>query len=87
MFLKTIAEGIHQRNDGHYQMLLPFCRNAPILPNNKALCLHRQGKLETRFESDEKYQSDSTTFMNDVIERGYAEKILENKCANDNGKV
>nr|XP_054603871.1 uncharacterized protein LOC129165252 isoform X2 [Nothobranchius furzeri] len=35
-FLAILKEGIKQKQDGHYQMLLPFKAEKPSLPNNRA---------------------------------------------------
>ena len=76
-FLKRLEEGIHQRSDGHYEMPLPLRDDKLSLPNNKSLALRRLYKLGQRFEADMKYQDDYTTFMNEIIAKGYAEKVPE----------
>ena len=74
-FLKRLEEGIHQRSDGHYEMPLPLRDDMLSLPNNKPLALRRLYKLGQRFEDDMKYRADYTTFMNEIIAKGYAEKV------------
>ena len=75
-FLKRL-EGIHQRSDGHYEIPLPLRDDKLSLPNNKSLALRRLYKLGQRFEADMKYQDDYTTFINEIIAKGYAEKVPE----------
>ena len=40
-FLEQLEYGIHQTDNGHYEMPLPFREKFPKLPNNKRLALHR----------------------------------------------
>ena len=75
-FMKILKEGIHQLDDGHYEMPLPFRELDPNLPNNKSLVLHRLKKLKIRFQKDQRYRDDYVKFMQDNIQSGYAEKVL-----------
>ena len=86
-FLKKMEENIHQEPDGHYQMPLPFREDAPNLPNNKVSALHRLGKLKCRQKKDLRYRQDYTEFMNDVVQRGYAERVPKGELSCDSGKV
>jgi hypothetical protein len=38
-FLSIMEKGIHHRQDGHYEMPLPFRNEKPVLPNNRVLSL------------------------------------------------
>ncbi|KAK3726566.1 hypothetical protein QZH41_001952, partial [Actinostola sp. cb2023] len=86
-FLQKMENGIVQRSDGHYQMPLPFREEIPNLPNNKALASHRLKKLQQRMAHDDKYYSMYKAAMDEVIEKGYAEKIPESKKVTEDGKV
>ncbi|CAB4020563.1 Hypothetical predicted protein, partial [Paramuricea clavata] len=54
-FIRKVEQGIRQRQDGHYEMPLPFREEEPSMPNNKSLALHRLAKLKTRLENNEQY--------------------------------
>ena len=82
-----MEEGIRQTADGHYEMPVPFRGNTPKLPNNKTLALRRLVKLKTRMENDTNYRQDYIAFMQDIIERGYAEKAPHEQRHNDDGKL
>lgn len=41
MFLSMLKEGIRQKEDGHYEMPLPFQGKRPAQPNKKACAEHR----------------------------------------------
>ncbi len=86
-FLSILEKDIRQREDGHYEIPLPFREETPVLPNNKALALHRLQKLQTRLENNKKYCEDYINFMNELIERNYAERVPENELAKEDGKV
>ena len=72
-----MKEGTYQTEDGHYQMPLPIQENTPKLPNNKLLALQRLLKLQSRLKNDVTYHRDYTKFMQDIKERGYAEKVSQ----------
>ena len=76
-----------QREDGHYGMPLPFRQERPVLPNNKPLVLHRLRKLQTRLENNKRYREDYITFMSELIEKNYAERVPENELTNEDGDV
>ena len=52
-FMKILEEGIRQREDGHYEMPLPFRHGEPELPNNRQTALHRAlapGNIPVNFD-------------------------------------
>ena len=73
-FVKIVTEGIHRREDGHYEMPLPLKDPNVRLPNNKEIALRRLKNLKRRFASDEKYRNDYVNFLNTVTQNGYAEE-------------
>lgn len=56
-------------------MPLPLKDPNTKLPNNQDMASHRLKQLKRRFASDKKYRNDYVTFMNTVIQGGYAEKV------------
>ena len=76
-FLRKLQDGIHQTQDGHYEMPLPFRDDVVKLPSNRKLAENRLQQLKRKFERNPKFQEDYVTFMNDTIEKGYAEKAFE----------
>ena len=51
-FIKKAKEGIHHRDDGHYELPLPLRDERMMLPNNKELALSRIKKLKGRLKHD-----------------------------------
>lgn len=86
-FLMKMEQGVRQREDGHYEMPLPFRKESPVMPNNKSIALHRLTKLQTHMETNKKYRDDYITFMNELIERNYAGRVPESELANEDGNV
>jgi len=82
--LKRLEEGIHQRSNGHYEMPLPLHDDMSSLPN-KSLALRRLHKLGQRFEDDMKYKDNYTTFMNEIIAKGYAEEVPKEEASYNDG--
>ncbi|PIK42690.1 hypothetical protein BSL78_20459 [Apostichopus japonicus] len=74
-FLSTLKEGVHIAEDGHYEMPLPLRSIAMNLPNNRSLAWHRLSKLQKRLEGDIVYARDYCAFMQDIISKGFAERV------------
>lgn len=68
-------------------MPLPLRDDMPSLPNNKSLALRRLHKLGQRFEDDMKYRDDYTTFMNEIIAKGYPEEVPQEEASYNGGNV
>nr|XP_055049264.1 uncharacterized protein LOC129434357 [Misgurnus anguillicaudatus] len=81
-FLSKMREGITQKDNGHYEMPLPFKKERPKLPNNKICAIHRLNCLERRLKRNETYYKDYVNFMDDIISRGDAEKVPEEEIDN-----
>ena len=73
-FLEILGKGIHQREDGRYEMPLPLRSLDVKLPNNRSQALRRQSQLKAQFKRDPKYHRDYVKFMDEMIEE-CAEKV------------
>ncbi|XP_035525621.1 uncharacterized protein LOC118333908 [Morone saxatilis] len=82
-FLSTLRENITQKDNGHYEMPLPFKVGRPNLPDNKTCAIHRLNCLERRLKKDQNYYKDYVNFMDDIISRGDAEKVPEEEIDNN----
>ena len=74
-FLEIAEKGIHQCNDGHYELPLPLRDQKVQFPNNREMALNRLNYLKTKFSRNPSYQEDYVTFMSKIIDNGYAEKV------------
>ena len=73
-FLEIANNGIHQREDGHFEMPLPL-KKGVNLPNNRPAAVKRLNQLKGKLMKNEKFRCDYMAFMRDAIEKGYAEQI------------
>ena len=73
-FLKIQEQNIHQREDKHYEMPLPF-KSRPTLPDNRRLANIRLDHLKRKLQSNDKYFTQYKTFMEETISRGDAELV------------
>jgi hypothetical protein len=83
-FLQIVKEGIHQREDGYYEMPLPFRNGEPNLPNNRQAALHRAMGLKKQFVKRPRYQEHYTAFMREILQRGDAEKVPPDEVTSSN---
>ena len=86
-FLKIVREGIHQREDGHFEMPLPLRKKNLELPNNKELAFSRLTKLRQRLTSDDQFRKDYIGFMKEIIASGYAERVPDEEISVDSKRV
>jgi hypothetical protein len=74
-FIEKLESDIHQTADGHYELPLPFKDENISIPNNKIMAIKRLQHLKRRMTRDDKYRKDYTTFMENIITCGYAERV------------
>ena len=79
-FLAIVEQGIHHCEDGHYELPLPLKETSPSLPNNQEVAVRRLSQLKRRSKSDQKYKEDYTTFMENLIKNGHAERVPPDEC-------
>jgi hypothetical protein len=64
-----------KKDDGHYMLPIPFRKDPPCFPNNKIMVESRLKLLQRRLNKDSKLHQQYTESMNDMFEKGYAEKV------------
>jgi len=74
-FLAIAREGITQLENGHYELPLPLEDPNVVLPNNRESAFRRLLQLKRRFLADRRYRDDYVTFMENMIEKGFPEKV------------
>ena len=62
------------KENGHYQLPLPFRKRDQHWPNNKIQAKMRLQGLRKRFMKDENFFKDYSNFMEDLFQKGYPEK-------------
>lgn len=70
-----------------YQIALPF-RNPQIkMPNNRTPAEQRANQLSRKLKKDLKFYGDYKQFINDIIKKGYAQNVPQNKLDCDDTRV
>ena len=72
-----MERGIKLKDNGHYEMPLPFKNDRPNLPDNMVCAIHRLRCLERKLKRNKQYYKDYKTFMDETITRGDAERVPE----------
>ncbi|XP_056441197.1 uncharacterized protein LOC130378470 isoform X2 [Gadus chalcogrammus] len=73
-FVQLLCGTIRQREDGHYEMPLPFKdNNPPALPNNNRLATIRLEHLKKKLKIHTQYFDHYKAFMEETISNGDAE--------------
>ncbi len=60
--------------NGHYYIGLPFRNAEVVMPMNRRIAEKHALSLQKRFKVNPSFHADYTAFMEDVIQKGYAEK-------------
>ncbi|XP_019727407.1 uncharacterized protein LOC109516990 isoform X3 [Hippocampus comes] len=69
-FMTKLKESIKHKDNGHYEMPLPFKTEKPDLPNNKECAIHRLRCLERKLRRNKQYYMDYKKFMEEIIAHG-----------------
>ena len=85
-FLKVVNDSITKK-EGHYVIRLPFRQDNICLPNNRKVAEQRTRSLSQRFKKDEAFRNDYIGFMNDVLMKGYAERVPEEQLLRNDGRL
>ena len=60
--------------DNHYEVLLPLKSTDVTFPNNKSAAMKRLNSLKKRFIRDKSFHKMYKTFIEDMLQKGYARK-------------
>ena len=71
----SVMENTIQLKNGHYELALPWKNPPPTLPKNRPLAERRLKFLKKRLENDSELLAKYSTFMDDLLEKGYARKV------------
>lgn len=85
-FLYIANDSIKMHN-GHYELRLPFRRDDVSLPNNREVAEQRILSLLRRFRKDESFLRDYKVFMNDILKKGYAERVPDKELHKRDGRL
>ncbi|XP_006819072.1 uncharacterized protein LOC102802310 [Saccoglossus kowalevskii] len=81
------AESSLRYANGHYEIGLPFREDSVSLPDNKRQALQRLKCTENRMRKDPVFYEHYKSYMNDIIDKGYAIKLSNEAPDLHKGKV
>ena len=73
--------------DGHYHLPLPFRDKAKVMPENYHTVKERTLHLMKKFKKNKMYAEEYTSFMEDILKKGYAEKVPPQQLHREDGRV
>ena len=85
-FMKIISDSARLK-DEHYYLKLPFQNLDVVLPNNRQIAEQRVHQLLKKFKRNENFHQEYTAFLNDVIDKGYAEPVPKDALMRNDGRV
>ena len=71
----SVMENTIQLKDGHYELALPWKNLRPAFLKNRPLAKRRLKFLKKRLENDSELLLKYSTFMDNLLEKGYARKV------------
>ncbi|XP_043209382.1 uncharacterized protein LOC122374611 [Amphibalanus amphitrite] len=86
-FMNIVKSKIHQREDLHFEMPLPLRDQMFSFPDNREVALKRLQGLKRRLAKDPRFREEYEAFMNDMLERGYAEVVPADEQEQEAGHV
>ncbi|XP_072030104.1 uncharacterized protein [Amphiura filiformis] len=84
-FLNMVSSTTSHLNK-HYEIGLPL-RTKVSLPNNRPLAEQRTAHLKRKLQRGEDFRNEYHAFMNDMLDKGYAEVVPEAERERSDGKV
>ena len=72
--------------DGHYELQLPFKNPNVQMQNNREQAVKRAQWQKKKMLCDEKYREDYVNFMNELLSKGYASKVPEDRETLESGR-
>ncbi|XP_064653222.1 uncharacterized protein LOC135503550 [Lineus longissimus] len=85
-FMDILKKGIHVREDGHFEMPLPW-KDDSKMPNNRTQAAKRLAQLRARLLKNPKLREDYLKSMDDMLHKGYAERVPKDELNLSDGTV
>ena len=85
-FLTKVTKGI-RLTEGHYEIPLPFRQCEVDLPSNRPQAVKRALWQRKKMIQNHQYRKDYVAFINEIINKGYAEKVSQEILKTDPGKA
>ncbi|KAJ8362073.1 hypothetical protein AAFF_G00398230 [Aldrovandia affinis] len=69
----------------HYHLPLPFRDKDVVMPNNHEMAVQRTVNLARRFKKDSAYAAEYKAFMDNVLAKGYTERVPQEQLHRNDG--
>ena len=86
-FLEIMDNNVARKQNGHYQMPLPFDKDSVNLPNNYNAAEARLQQLKRRFHREKEFSEQYCKSMTNMITKGYAELVPPDEQIPTEGSV
>ena len=86
-FMEMVEGSLIQNEDHHYETALPIKDTHKLFPNNRVQAERRLEYLKRRLQKDYRFQEDYVRFVEDIIQKGYAEKVPASHRSRSDGRV
>lgn len=73
--------------DGHHYIDLPMKKTSVQMPNNRSAAVQRALNLKNKLKKNPAFHGEYTSFMSDMVNKGYAEKVPKRLLSRQDGKV
>ena len=87
MFLTNVEETIKLTDQGHYEIGLPLEDKEVTFPNNRVQAQVRAAHLRRKLSENQTFYTDYKTTINDMIKKGYAERVPEEELDGQPGRT
>ncbi|TWW60961.1 hypothetical protein D4764_05G0010510 [Takifugu flavidus] len=85
LFVDRVSESTKLVN-GHYSIRLPLKNKDVKMPNNRAVAEQRALNMKKKLQRNQTFKDDYVSFMNDMINKGYAVKLPNEDLKRSDGK-
>ncbi|KAK7944963.1 hypothetical protein WMY93_000691 [Mugilogobius chulae] len=85
-FISMVSQSAELK-DGHYSICLPVKNKELQMPNNRSVAEQRALNLKKRFSRDKSYYKEYVTFMDGILEKGYAVEITNDERETQNERI
>lgn len=86
LFMDRVSESTKLVN-GHYSIGLPLKNKDVKMPNNRAIAEQRALNMKKKLQRNQTFKEDYVSFMNNIINKGYAVKVPNDDLNRSDGKV
>ena len=86
-FMEMVEGSLIQNEDHHCETALPIKDTHKFFPNNRVQAESGLKCLRRRLQKDYRFQEDYVRFVEDIIQKGYTEKVPASHRSRSDGRV